>query len=537
MWTVTLVLLALGLRELASWYFRSRTTPANLAAQHNQAPNLNAETLGPGSKELYADEEAQTPSKVVERTEGEVKVPPLSAVTYPVSQEPSTAVVTDQGILSHAHSFVMYNPVLNNINANKEKVLRWLAKFTIPGAEFDSSLRIPPPECHPGTRLELLRDIRAWIENTLCAQRLLWLRGSAGVGKSAIIQTVAEGLSASSKLGASLFFSRPNKREKPTLVFPTIAYQLAVRVPFYKEYLARKMADDPKLLEKDMMSQFRVLIAEPFAKGTTGNSDVWAILLDGLDECEGEDAQKLIIRLVSQFTMQNPTSLLVWVIASRPEVHLIQCFGSDAIVDSVLVYDVPVDSGDACRDVENYLRESFTKIRDEFRDLLPTNTLWPGETAESQICRSALGHFGVVSTMIRFIGDLHVCDPVAQLGIVMSSTPAEDSFIDPLSTLHSLYTRILEAVPPNLLPVLKLLITYVLAVADNDDDLLMNLKGKAPLVVAATLLNLQQHTVYAALRKLHSVIKVPSPKDSASQSILFYHASFADYLRDQVNTL
>ncbi|KXN82260.1 hypothetical protein AN958_02810 [Leucoagaricus sp. SymC.cos] len=60
--------------------------------------------------------------------------------------------------------------------------------------------------------------------------------------------------------------------------------------------------------------------------------------------------------------MQNPTSPFVWVIASRPKVHLARRFGSGAIVDSVLVYDVPVNSDDACRDVENYLCESFARI-------------------------------------------------------------------------------------------------------------------------------------------------------------------------------
>ncbi|KXN82261.1 hypothetical protein AN958_02793 [Leucoagaricus sp. SymC.cos] len=82
----------------------------------------------------------------------------------------------------------MYNPILYNINESRDEALHWLAKFTIPGAEFDSSLRVTPLECHPGTRFEILRDIRVWMEDTLRTQYLLWLKGSAGVGKSTIIQ-------------------------------------------------------------------------------------------------------------------------------------------------------------------------------------------------------------------------------------------------------------------------------------------------------------------------------------------------------------
>ncbi|KIO26408.1 hypothetical protein M407DRAFT_24370, partial [Tulasnella calospora MUT 4182] len=46
--------------------------------------------------------------------------------------------------------------------------------------------------CLPGTRVEILNRISAWIKNTSpSADRVLWIRGMAGRGKSAIASTVA----------------------------------------------------------------------------------------------------------------------------------------------------------------------------------------------------------------------------------------------------------------------------------------------------------------------------------------------------------
>jgi hypothetical protein len=88
--------------------------------------------------------------------------------------------------------------------------------------------------------------------------------------------------------GASLFFSRPNGRTNPFFVFPTLVYQFAVRIPSYRDYLDRKMTEDPKMLEKCIECQFRVLITEPFSVMMESSFGRLAVLIDGLGECEGK---------------------------------------------------------------------------------------------------------------------------------------------------------------------------------------------------------------------------------------------------------
>lgn len=294
------------------------------------------------------------------------------------------------------------------------------------------------------------------------------------------------------------------------------------------------MIDDPRLLEKGIMYQFSLLIVEPFASPglvLRGSQSQWTILLDGLDECDGEEAQVLIVKLISRFSAQHPTAPLVWVIASRPEAHLNVVFESGEVRDTYWTLTVPTNTDEACRDVEQFLRAKFKEVGQKYRDLIPVSAPWPMERDLVRIFKAASGLFVFASTLIRFVDDPHVCDPISQLAAIVSL--AEDVRTDPLSILHMFYTRILDNVPKSMLPILKLLLGWTMTgtsfVLDGDDS---DYRDPLLLVSSATAFGLQQHTVYAALRKLHSVIKVPAPEESGFRDIRFYHASFADYLRD-----
>ncbi|KAF9442214.1 hypothetical protein P691DRAFT_501514 [Macrolepiota fuliginosa MF-IS2] len=139
--------------------------------------------------------------------------------------EPSSGFFRDArgGVIMH-HPNMVDGTQNIFMQGDQSDVLPWLAEYTMQGAEFDSSDRDPPPRCHPGTRTTITNKIHHWLENPRLEKRLFWLRGLAGVGKSAIIQTVAEKLSDQGRLGASLFFSRTNGRRDPRQVFTTLAY-------------------------------------------------------------------------------------------------------------------------------------------------------------------------------------------------------------------------------------------------------------------------------------------------------------------------
>lgn len=120
---------------------------------------------------------------------------------------------------------------------------------------------------------------------------MLWILGPAGVGKSAIAQTIGEHCKTDGR-GAAFFFSRLGHRDNPLQTIPTIAYQLAVRNPSYKHIITERLANDITILEKDLRSQFKELILAPFKvlkeQGALTPQRSLVIIVDGLDECNGE---------------------------------------------------------------------------------------------------------------------------------------------------------------------------------------------------------------------------------------------------------
>jgi Cdc6-like AAA superfamily ATPase len=249
-----------------------------------------------------------------------------------------------------------------------------LSQHIIQGAAHDSSARTPPPRCHPDTRVKLIARITAWFEGQSLQELLLWITGPAGVGKSAIVQTFAEYLAKSKSLGVSVFISRPNKRNNPNGIFITIAYQLATRIEAYRNYIVERISLDPELLRGDMEAQFVTFIVEPFVERKIGaGGRRWCILLDGLDELRGEDAQCNIIHLISTFVHEHRDTPLVWIIASRPESHLSNTFEDDEVNRSCWTEYIPIDSTEACEDVERYLRSSLKGIQKKYRQSLPSD--------------------------------------------------------------------------------------------------------------------------------------------------------------------
>ncbi|OJA18510.1 hypothetical protein AZE42_08716, partial [Rhizopogon vesiculosus] len=60
-----------------------------------------------------------------------------------------------------------------------------LSQVAVKGAEYNSRERQPHSKCLQGTRADLLSHIYGLLDNPEKSQ-LIWLHGTAGVGKSAV---------------------------------------------------------------------------------------------------------------------------------------------------------------------------------------------------------------------------------------------------------------------------------------------------------------------------------------------------------------
>ncbi|KAF9444627.1 hypothetical protein P691DRAFT_807103 [Macrolepiota fuliginosa MF-IS2] len=439
------------------------------------------------------------------------------------------------GSLHQAHDFVLNYPVFHDgSTSNDSEAIKTLAQYVLIGTEFDSGAREPPPRCHEKTRKSFIAKIQNWFHNPRREKKMLWLNGPTGVGKSAIMQTFAEIAAQFGRLGAGIFFSRASQRSAPEKVVPTLAFQLAVTIPSYRAYIVEQLTLNPLLLNKSMREQFYKLIAEPFAiRKICTPDDLWCMLLDGLDECQAEDAQCSIVQLISDFIHQYPDVPLVWIIASRPEEHLRVKFSLPDMSPIHWSLHVPIDEAEACEDVQLYLRSGFEAVRLKYPNATPSD--WPSDEDFSKLAIAASGLFVFASTIIRFVEEPGLSDPVSQLQVVLQIirgrglTTAFNE--NPFAILDALYSQILSRLHPNALRCVRLLLGHSIL---RGNVWASPEPGVFPytLLSVSNLLGLQPNVVYGALQKLHSVLHIPSRDSANQQHIIFLHGSFIDYITD-----
>ncbi|KAJ3570738.1 hypothetical protein NP233_g4204 [Leucocoprinus birnbaumii] len=459
---------------------------------------------------------------------------PSIALRMNVSELPTN------GTFSGAHSFTVTNPIFLSpqFQAQDNNLESFARQYTIPGAHYNSSARFPPPRCHPGTRDYIVGQTLRWFLDESRSNHVRWLTGPAGAGKSAIMQTLAEQAAGRSTLGAALFLSASKKLDQPLKLFTTLAYQLATKYSSYRNFLCDRLRTDPSLPEKSIATQFSEFFVEPFARHRIhGNFRHIVILLDGLDECNGIREQIEIAGLITYFAVTFPSTPLVWVIAGRSEPHLTSFFSRKSVSPHIVKEELQLDSTEACQGVERYLRDEFQRIKDSY---LATSYLsqWPTETQILKVASAGTGLFAFASTVIGFVDDNALGNPISQLLRVLSTidkTPQSSGYetrspTHPMKHLDALYTCILSQVPFDNLPTARVLLRHHLPYGAGPSE---------SFALTCNWLGMTPDIILGALHCLSSVFDSPTLPDSLNvlkHRMGFRHQSFCDYLSDPVRS-
>ncbi|KAJ3565646.1 hypothetical protein NP233_g7500 [Leucocoprinus birnbaumii] len=444
---------------------------------------------------------------------------------------PSQARVST-GSFYKAQNVVINQPTMieNAISSTSGKpVLEILMPYTDSRAHVDSSARHPPPRCHPDTRKHILGKLTADFNNPGRQFNMIWLRGPAGTGKSAVAQTFAMRSEELGRHGASYFFSRPRGWNKYVTVIPSLIYQLAVNCPPYRNLVANAIANDPHILDKSPPVQFTKLIIHPFHTLQTRDHGRQRILvpflvaLDGLDECESEEAQLELINMIADAVRLHKDLPLFWVICSRIEEHLQIAFTRIAECGrETLAIDAE------CRDdVERFLRSEFAEIRSKYCNSVPAN--WPSESDFGVVLRAVNGLFIFGSTVMKDIGSPEYANPIQRLQILISflKNVEQTAATNPLKALDLFYTCILSDIPEAIFPITWRILAFFIYMPE-----VYEAEKPRSAQALSNFLDLDQASFYTTLRQLHSVISIPTPEDAFTTPLQFYHASFQDFLLD-----
>uniref|UniRef100_A0A0W0G3M4 Nephrocystin 3-like N-terminal domain-containing protein n=1 Tax=Moniliophthora roreri TaxID=221103 RepID=A0A0W0G3M4_MONRR len=436
----------------------------------------------------------------------------------------------------HGNVTNVYNGgISQDLLDDPKATLQLLARKAAPNACYDSEQRFPPPNCHPGTRKRILEDLGKWIEDDSKVTKAFWLYGSAGVGKSAIAQNLAEKY-IRKRVAAGFFFSRNDSTRDGLEPFvASIAYQFckpgSPLRPVLGPLIVQVIRSDPNLFHASCEIQFEKLIIEPCSKIEAAEWENLpnTIIIDGLDECVHIPSQERLLTIIQKLAIAHRTLEIpvpwTFLVCSRPEPQIRDAFDNFRMVLRRL--DVN-SSDDAFRDIKKYFVDQFAVLRAKHHRALPRGgSPWPRGDAIDQLAERAQGQFIFAATVIKFI-DTRDEPPQDRLDAVLRIY-IERGSDSPYSDLDLLYHQILSTCQmwEKVQLVLRLLVTSHFELGDG----VIHLKeaGWRSVMIIEGLLNLKQGKLTPLLSRLHSVLHIPGDDMS---NITVAHASFTEFLCD-----
>jgi hypothetical protein len=243
----------------------------------------------------------------------------------------------------------------------------------VDGAGRDTSKR-----CFQGTREDILKEIKDWIDQTgEDVKRVFWLSGTAGKGKSAIAHTIANWFDERGGSGACFCFDRTREAEKRhEKVFTTMARDLANRDSIMWRALVSAARDNELRHTKDITRQWKKFILGPVDAASQAVDAPVLMVIDALDESGETRSREQILDILagnldpfSSAPMKLPANLRV-LVTSRPLDDIQKSLLGAPHVHHVSMDDIShVSLESSQRDIERYLSDKLKKLGDVFDDL------------------------------------------------------------------------------------------------------------------------------------------------------------------------
>ncbi|KAF9254771.1 hypothetical protein L218DRAFT_1009307 [Marasmius fiardii PR-910] len=326
----------------------------------------------------------------------------------------------------------------------------------------DSQARFPQPKCSEGTRKVILSDLMGWACSDLSPEiaGVCWLRGSAGTGKSAIAQTIAEA-SEGKNLLATFFFSRsdPNRNTSRYLAL-AMADAIITTIPSLQHTILQKVNNRREILHATLDAQFKALVIEPLLEWrdhiqssqsihpTIAISRPQLVIIDGLDECLDITEQQQVLSLVL-LAMGHKLPVRFF-ICSCPEPQIQGRFNQENLSQFTKFMSLNGDPN-ANSDIAIMLCTEFRRIRNSERcKHIVFPDPWPSQWDLQRLVDKSSGQFIYPATILKFIDhqDYH---PYIQLQYILHSTSSEPEVYDAprYHDLDVLYKQILTSASRN----------------------------------------------------------------------------------------
>jgi hypothetical protein len=309
---------------------------------------------------------------------------------------------------------------------------------------------------------------------TSAEDRVCWLIGSPGIGKSSIARSLINTLG--DRAVASFFCSSSSRDTSDTKkIIPTLVAQLAQRPNWqrFRDALIQALpiqADPSNLIGRraSLDAQFQKLVVEPF--GATALLKPAVIVIDGLDECVDIDEATRFITYLGRYLEKLPANLKFF-ISSRNDPRLRRGMdltdaacraGKDDLEpppQAVKRIDLDAPGYDDFnrRDIGTYLRSGFAKYKGLVSPSSSTRTeaayhdtfSFPREDELRRFVTKCIGlPFVVASTVFKHITSKDAADPRERMrrffNLRLTDVPSNGNADAKMRRLNEVYAHVVS---------------------------------------------------------------------------------------------
>ncbi|KIO31985.1 hypothetical protein M407DRAFT_67234, partial [Tulasnella calospora MUT 4182] len=369
--------------------------------------------------------------------------------------------------------------------------------------------------CLPGTRVQILERIDNWIRDGPKSERVLWIRGMAGRGKSTIASTVAHRWK--DRACCAIYHFRRGQNIRNASLVCALARQLARSLdPELRKAILSTVEEKDDIINQRLDDQFAALFTASF-RPLQQKAFPILIVVDALDECDSLEYAVNFVKLVDRHSSSLPPNLK-FLLTSRPEAPLLRALEPRKwhaeSLDSI-------DGVDA--DIKRFLHHTLLQIKTDHG----IEGEWPTQVDISELVKMSQGLFQWARTVMKYIDYGSPTDRLAEL----LELPKVWSGVDELYT--QILSRALDNVKQNPAKrnlLLDLLGTLVVAPYPVSLEAMVFLhaeydlvKGKAP----EAAFNFLRREILA---DLNSLLFIPV---SSSEPVRLMHTSIRDLLVDR----
>lgn len=199
-------------------------------------------------------------------------------------------------------------------------------------------------------------------------------------------------------LAASFFFDRGSaSRSKITGFIPTIAYQLSISVPSTKPLMQSAIQLDPSIPDQTHQYQLKKLVIDPLLT-LRELIPPKVIVVDALDQCDGEDCVKDLITLLADGCRDNRLPLRFCLTGQAED--WIQALFEDSPVGR-MTYFLALEEFDAHDDIRTFFQVQLRSWRSMRNGPRP----WPSSLDLDRLVAKSSGLFIIASTIVKFVND------------------------------------------------------------------------------------------------------------------------------------